>query len=39
MFVPCFRLKALHKAMIAHGHKDKMELQPNYGAIVKLAAT
>ena len=39
MFVPCFRLKALHKAMIANGHKDKMELQPNYGAIVKLAAT
>ena len=39
MFVPCFRLKALHKAMIAHGHKDKMELQPSYGALVKLAAT
>jgi len=39
MFVPCFRLKALHKAMIANGHEEAMELQPDYGAIVKLAAT
>jgi len=39
MFVPCYRLKALHRAMIAAGHGDAMETQKDYGAVLKLAAT
>jgi fatty acid desaturase len=35
MFVPCYRLKALHKAMQPH-HKD-MEIQTGYKAVLKLA--
>ena len=39
MFVPCHRLKALHRAMIQAGHGDEMETQKDYGAVLKLAAT
>ncbi|MEP4051798.1 MAG: fatty acid desaturase family protein [Litorimonas sp.] len=38
MFVPCYRLKALHKAMIDAGHGPDMEMQNDYGAILKLAS-
>lgn len=38
MFVPCYRLKALHKAMVAAGHKPAMEYQKDYGAVLKLAS-
>lgn len=38
MFVPCYRLKALHKAMVAHGHAPDMEIQKDYGAVLKLAS-
>ena len=37
MFVPCYRLKALHNAMQPH-HQD-MEIQHGYRAILKLAST
>ncbi len=39
MFVPCFRLKALHETMIKNGHSDEMELRSHYTSIVKLAAS
>ena len=39
MFVPCHRLKALHRAMIDAGHGDEMETQKDYGAVLKLAAS
>ena len=38
MFVPCHRLKALHRAMIKAGHGDEMEIQKDYKAVLKLAA-
>jgi hypothetical protein len=37
MFVPCYRLKALHRAMIEAGHGDEMETQKDYGTVLKLA--
>jgi fatty acid desaturase len=37
MYVPCYRLKALHKEMI--GHHDNMEIRRGYGAVLKLATT
>ncbi|WP_162143765.1 fatty acid desaturase family protein [Hellea balneolensis] len=37
MFVPCYRLKALHKEMI--GHHDSMEIRQGYGSVLKLATT
>lgn len=38
MFVPCYRLKALHTAMVAGGHKPDMDYQKDYGAVLKLAS-
>lgn len=38
MFVPCYRLKALHLAMVAAGHEPAMETQKDYGAVLKLAS-
>jgi fatty acid desaturase len=38
MFVPCYRLKALHKEMIDAGHGPEMEMQKDYGVILKLAS-
>lgn len=38
MFVPCYRLKALHRAMIKAGHGGEMEMQKDYGAVLKLAS-
>ena len=38
MFVPCYRLKALHRAMIAAGHEPAMETQKDYKAVLKLAS-
>lgn len=32
MFVPCYRLKALHKEMI--GHHDKMDIKQSYRAVM-----
>ncbi|MGB6228548.1 MAG: fatty acid desaturase family protein [Litorimonas sp.] len=37
MFVPCWQLPRLHRAMVAH-HGD-MELQPGYRQVLRLAAT
>jgi len=37
MFVPCYRLKALHKEMI--GHHDKMEIKHGYRSVLKTATT
>jgi hypothetical protein len=39
MFVPCYRLKALHKAMMDAGHGPDMDIKKDYGAILKLAST
>lgn len=37
MFVPCYRLKTLHKEMI--GHHDKMDIKPSYRAVMAAATT
>lgn len=37
MFVPCYRLKALHKEMI--GHHDKMDIKRGYRAVMAAATT
>jgi len=38
MFVPCYRLKPLHKAMMDAGHGPEMEIQKDYRVILKLAS-
>ncbi len=38
MFVPCYRLKVLHKAMVKAGHAPDMDIQKDYGAVLKLAS-
>ena len=37
MFVPCYRLKALHEAMSAH--HDKMEIRAGYRRVIKMATS
>jgi fatty acid desaturase len=39
MFVPCWRLAEAHRAMVAAGWRDKMEVQPGYRAVLRTAAT
>ena len=39
MFVPCWRLPAAHRALVAAGWRNKMELQPGYLAVLQLAAS
>lgn len=39
MFVPCYRLPALHRAMIEAGHGPDMEQKPNYSAVLRAATT
>lgn len=38
MFVPCYHLKQLHKEMMKAGHGPEMEIQKDYGVILKLAS-
>ena len=39
MFVPCYRLKALHAEMGRAGYHAKMEIKPNYLSVLKIAIT
>ncbi|HZQ00467.1 MAG TPA: fatty acid desaturase family protein [Reyranella sp.] len=39
MFVPCWRLPAAHRAMLANGRRGQMEVQPSYAAVLRLAAS
>jgi fatty acid desaturase len=39
MFVPCWRLPAAHRALRAGGWENKMELQPGYRAVLRLATS
>lgn len=39
MFVPCWRLPAAHKALLAGGRREQMEIQPGYAAVLRLAAS
>jgi fatty acid desaturase len=39
MFVPCWRLPSAHRALLASGLGDQMEIQPGYAAVLKLATS
>jgi fatty acid desaturase len=39
MFVPCWRLSAAHRALIAAGRRSEMELQPGYRAVLRKATS
>jgi fatty acid desaturase len=37
MYVPCYNLPKLHALLLAHGYGPRMEIQPNYLALLRLA--
>jgi fatty acid desaturase len=39
MFVPCWRLPAAHRALLAAGWGARMEIQPGYRAVLRLATS
>ena len=39
MYVPCYNLPELHRLLIAKGYGPKMELQPDYWAVLRKAAS
>jgi fatty acid desaturase len=39
MFVPCWRLPAAHRALLAIGLRERMEMQPGYAAVLRLATS
>jgi len=38
MYVPCYNLPKLHALLLAKGYGPKMEIQPSYLAVLRLAA-
>ncbi|NVJ68753.1 MAG: fatty acid desaturase family protein [Alphaproteobacteria bacterium] len=38
-FVPCYRLREVHKLMLARGYGDEMEIRQGYWDVVKLNAS
>jgi fatty acid desaturase len=39
LFVPCWRLPAAHRALLAAGRRDQMELKPGYRAVLRAATS
>jgi fatty acid desaturase len=39
MFVPCYNLPRMHELLIAKGFGPKMEIQPDYWTVLRLAAS
>jgi fatty acid desaturase len=39
MFVPCWRLPSAHRALLAAGLGDRMEIQPGYRTVLKRATS
>jgi fatty acid desaturase len=39
LFVPCWRLPAAHRALLALGLRERMEIQPGYAAVLRLATS
>jgi fatty acid desaturase len=37
MYVPCYNLPKLHALLLEHGYGPRMEIQPNYLALLRLA--
>jgi fatty acid desaturase len=38
-YVPCYNLPKLHKLLLAKGYGEKMEIQPNYATVIRLATS
>ena len=39
MFAPCYRLPTIHKALTAKGLAHRMEVQPDYWTVIRMAAS
>lgn len=39
MFVPCWRLPSAHRALLAAGLREQMEIRPGYVAVLKMATS
>ena len=39
MYVPCYNLPKLHRLLLAKGYGPRMEIQPNYASILRLATS
>jgi fatty acid desaturase len=39
MYVPCYNLPAFHKLLLAKGFGPRMEIQPDYVTVLKMAAS
>ncbi len=39
MYVPCYRLPAIHREFVVRGHDTRMELKPSYRSVLQLATT
>ena len=39
MYVPCYNLPKLHRLLLAKGYGPRMETQPNYATMLKLAVS
>jgi fatty acid desaturase len=39
MFVPCWRLPQAHRALLGAGLRERMEVQPGYAAVLRLATS
>lgn len=39
MFVPCWRLPQAHRALLAAGRREAMELKPGYAAVLRAATS
>ena len=39
MYVPCYNLPALHRAMLAKGHGEEMETKKSYRDVLRVATT
>ena len=39
MFVPCWRLPQAHRALLAGGRREAMEVQPGYRAVLRAATS
>ncbi len=39
LYVPCYRLKTLHRLLVDNGIVDRMEIQPGYRATMRMAAS
>jgi fatty acid desaturase len=39
LFVPCWRLPEAHRLLVAKGYRLRMEVQPNYRAVLRMATS